>query len=84
VPKILNECILWTVEGIRLSTRYPSLEPCLTDTLRFSENSGYFRLGGRELIQVAELYLDWYEEYRVNPTEPVLTRNIFIDTPYRW
>jgi len=83
-PKILNECIFWTIDGIRYSNEYPSLEPCLRDTTDFSETEGYSRLSGRELIDVADLYLDWYDEYKSNHSEDFRTKNIFKNTSYRW
>jgi hypothetical protein len=83
-PKILNECLFWTIDGIRFANKYPSLEPCLIDTSDFSEIEGYFRLSGRELIDVADLYLNWYDEYKTNQSEVLRTKNIFENTTYRW
>ena len=84
MPKILNECIFWIIDGIRYSNKYPSLEPCLRDTSDFSETEGYSRLSGRELIDVADLYLDWYDAYKTNHSEDIRTKNIFKNTSYRW
>ena len=83
-PKILNECLFWTIDGIRFANKYPSLEPCLTDTLKFSESEGYTRICVRLLIDIADLYLDWYEEYENKPSEILRTKNIFENTTYRW
>lgn len=83
-PKILNECLLWTIDGIRLGNKYPSLEPCLLDTTTYSATTGYTRVQGKKLIEVAALYIKWYEEYTKTPTEQFKKINILAGTPYRW
>ena len=83
-PKILNECLLWTIDGIRFASKYPSLEPCLIDTSNFIEDFGYSRLTGREIIEVANLYLSWYEEYSADPSEALKTKNLLENTTYIW
>jgi len=83
-PKILNECLFWTIDGVRFGNKYPSLEPCLIDTTSFSEIEGYSRLTGRKLLEVADLYLLWYNEYKANPSSTLKTKNIFEDTSYSW
>jgi len=79
-PKILNECLLWTIDGIRLGTKYPSLEPCLVDL----STTGYSRLSGHELLEVSELYINWYDEYWKNPSESLKTKDLLENTTYRW
>jgi hypothetical protein len=83
-PKILNECIMWTIDGIRLGERYPSLEPCLMDITSFSEYTGYARLTKKELLSMADNYIRWYQEYLLNPTDAVRKRDIIDKTKYRW
>jgi hypothetical protein len=83
-PKILNECLLWTIEGIRFANKYPSLEPCLIDTSEFIEDPGNPRLTGRELIGVANIYISWYEDYKAHPTEALRTKNLLENTSYIW
>jgi hypothetical protein len=83
-PKILNECLFWTIDGIRFADKYPSLEPCLSDTSKISEFDGYSRLSGRELLEVADLYLGWYDEYETNPSKAKKTKNLLENTSYRW
>ncbi len=83
-PKILNECLLWTIDGIRLGNKYPSLEPFLIDTTAYSAVTGYTRLTGKKLVEIAALYIKWYTTYTQNPTEQLKKINILADTPYRW
>jgi hypothetical protein len=83
-PKILGECILWTVEGIRLGCKYPSLEPCIIDTTTYSETAGFLRLTQPQLIEISDMYMDWYDEYQQNPSDTVRYRYLFEDTPYIW
>jgi Domain of unknown function (DUF4943) len=82
-PKILNECLLWTIDGIRLGRKYPSLEPCLKDTSR-SKSTGYRRLSGKELIAVSEIYTTWYNEYKRNPSETLRVKNLLKTNALRW
>ncbi len=82
--KILSECIMWTIDGIRLGNKYPSLEPCLVDTTTYSELHGYARMSGQELLKISKLYINWYNEYKQNPTTELLKKNLFENTPYRW
>ncbi len=84
VPKILNECLFWTIDGIRFQNKYPSLEPVLIDTLSYFEDDGYIRLSGETLLEIADIYLEWYEEYQNHPSEIIKTKDIFINTTYRW
>ena len=83
-PKILCECLLWTIDGIRFGTKYPSLEPCLIDTSTYSDLTGYPRVSGRKLIEISNLYINWYNEYKKNPTETLKKKNLFENTPYKW
>ncbi|MDP3435860.1 MAG: DUF4943 family protein [Bacteroidales bacterium] len=83
-PKRLNECLFWTIDGIRSGNKYPSLEPCLVDTSTYSEQSGYSRVSGKKLIDLSNLYISWYEEYIKNPTELTLKKNLFEQTSYKW
>jgi hypothetical protein len=83
-PKILNECIMWTIDGIRLENKYPSLEPCLINTSTYSESTGYSRLSGEELLELSDLYVNWYFEYKKNPSEQLKTKNLLKNTPYKW
>ena len=83
-PKILNECLLWTIEGIRLGNKYPSLEPCLIDTSTYSELTGSSRLSEKELIEVSEIYINWYNEYKKNPSEILKTKKLLENTTYKW
>lgn len=83
-PKILNECLLWTIEGIRQQNKYPSLEPCLIDTLAYSAIHGYTRLSGKQLLEVSVIYKSWYAEYLNNPSESLRTKNLIEGTRLKW
>jgi hypothetical protein len=83
-PKILNECLLWTIDGIRFQDKYRSLEPCLIDTSNLIENFVYARLSGDQLMEVANLYEYWYREYERNPSIELRTKNILENTTYMW
>lgn len=83
-PKILNECIFWTIDGIRFQNKYISLEPCLIDTSNLIENFGYSRLTGDQLLEVASLYENWHEEYEEDPSIEHRQMNIFENTSYTW
>ena len=84
VSKTLCECLLWTIDGIRFGNKYPSLEPSLIDTTTYSESAGYTRISGKRLIEISNLYLTWYNEYKKNPTEALLKKNLFENTPFKW
>lgn len=83
-PKILCECLFWTIDGIRFGTKYPSLEPSLIDTSTYSDLTGYTRVSGKKLIEISNLYINWYNEYKKNPTETLKKKNLFENTPYKW
>lgn len=83
-PKILNECLLWTIDGIRFENKYPSLEPCLIDTSTYSELTGYPRVSGKKLIEISNLYINWYNDYKNHPTEAMKKKNLFENTPFKW
>ena len=83
-PKILNECLFWTIDGIRFGNKYPSLEPSLIDTLTYSVLTGYERVSGKKLIEISNLYINWYNEYKINPTETMKKKDLFENTPYKW
>jgi len=83
-PKILCECILWTIDGIRFRNKYPSLEPCLIDTTSNTGFREHTRLTGKKLIEVSNLYINWYNEYTKNPSETLRKNELFKDTPYQW
>ena len=84
LPKILCECIFWTIDGIRFGTKYPSLEPCLIDTTNYSIKTGYTRVSSEKLLEISDLYIKWHNDYKKNPTESIKQKNIFENTPYRW
>lgn len=83
-PKILNECLFWTIDGIRLGNKFPSLEPCLVDTSTYSDLTGYPRVSGKKLIEISNWYINWYNEYKKNPTETMKKKDLFENTPYKW
>jgi len=83
-PKILNECLLWTIDGIRFGTKCPSLEPCLIDVSNYSKTTGYMRISGQKLIEISSWYINWYKEYKNNPTEALRKKNLLENTTYRW
>lgn len=83
-PKILCECLFWTIDGIRFGSKCPSLEPCLIDTSTYSHLTGYTRVSGKKLIEISNLYINWYNEYKKNPTEALKKKNLFENTPYKW
>jgi hypothetical protein len=83
-PKRLNECLFWTIDGIRFGNKYPSLEPCLIDTSTYSVITGYKRVSGEKLIEISNLYINWHNEYKNNPTETIKKKDLFDNTPYKW
>jgi hypothetical protein len=83
-PKILNECLFWTIDGIRFQNKNRSLEPCLIDTSNLIEDFGYSRLSGYQLLEVANLYENWYNEYEKDPSEELRLKNILENTNYIW
>lgn len=83
-PKRLNECLFWTIDGIRFGNKYPSLEPCLIDTTTYSQQTGYLRVSGKKLEEISGWYNDWYNEYKKNPTEELKKKNLFENTSYKW
>lgn len=83
-PKRLSEGILWTIEGIRLGNKYPSLEPCLVDTSLYSLQTAYPRVSGKQLLQVADIYLNWHKEYVQHPSEELKTKNLLKGTTFVW
>jgi hypothetical protein len=83
-PKVLSECILWTIDGIRLEEKYPSLEPRLKDTLAYTSTIGFPRLTGKELIKIADTYSNWYNDYRNSPSNALKKKNLLGNTNYKW
>lgn len=77
-PKILNECLMWTIDGIRYGKKYPSLEPCLMDTLT------YMRITDNERKALATKYKSWHDEYTKNPSETLKKKNLLEGTTYKW
>jgi hypothetical protein len=77
-PKILNECVMWTIEGIRLKKKYASLQPMLLET-----SSPFNRLTKIQLIDLAVKYEEWHDEYQKNPSDAVRTK-VILDSKYRW
>lgn len=83
-PKVLGECILWTVEGIRLENKYGSLEPALKDTLAYTSTNGYPRLTGNELLRISDIYINWYSDYKKNPSDVLRKKDLLKNTSYKW
>ena len=83
-PKILNECLLWTIDGIRFGVKYPSLVAVLVDTLTYTETTGYARFSGKELQVVSGWYTAWHAAYKQNPSEALKKKDLFERTSYRW
>lgn len=83
-PKILNECLMWTIDGIRFENKYPSLEAILIDATIFSEATGYARLSGKELTEIGQWYKSWYQAYQSNPTADLRKKDLFAHTTYQW
>ncbi|MBX2971330.1 MAG: DUF4943 family protein [Cyclobacteriaceae bacterium] len=83
-PKILNECLMWTIDGVRLENKYPSLEAVLIDTSTYSALTGYPRISGKKLIEIGNWYKDWYQTYRANPSIELRKKNLFEQTTYQW
>lgn len=75
---ILGECLLWTVEGIRNGSRYGSLIPCLTNS---SSNQPYKGLTGPEILEVSELYKNWWSS---NWNDEWQDKNPLEGTLFRW
>jgi hypothetical protein len=74
---VLGECLLWTVEGIRNSTTYGSLDPYLIDTTKNNPAEG---ISGKEILIVRDLYQYWWSNFKdknwkdTNPLEGKLYR----------
>lgn len=56
---MLGEYLLWCVEGIIEGTAFASLTPILVNQT-YNED---YRLNGKEIIEVRELYQDWWKEF---------------------
>ena len=82
-PKILNECIMWVIEGIRMDETYPSLEPCLIN-INSNSQTDHFRLTKKQLISISIKYLQWHEEYLSNPNEITRKRDVIDASNFRW
>ena len=83
-PKVLSECILWTIDGIRLESRYPSLEPRLKDTLAYDPAKDLPRLTGKELVEIADIYSNWYHDYKSSPSNALRKKHLLENTTYKW
>jgi hypothetical protein len=83
-PKVLSECILWTIDGIRLERKYPSLEPSLRDTLAYTPTMEYPRLTGKELLKISDIYMNWYDDYKKKPSDSLKKKNLLESTSYKW
>nr|WP_278248341.1 DUF4943 family protein [Gramella sp. KN1008] len=77
-PNLLGECILWTIEGIKQNTRFPSLEPHLIN----QETNG--RLSMLELEEVYTLYARWWKSYKDNPVPGLLNVDVLEPNNFRW
>jgi|SRR5690606_33432180 hypothetical protein len=83
-PKFLNECIMWTIDGIRFENKYPSLEAVLIDTSAYSELTGYTRISKKKLAEIGNWYKEWYQAYRSAPSMELQKKNLFEQTTYQW
>jgi Domain of unknown function (DUF4943) len=83
-PKVLSECILWAIDGIRLERKYPSLEPRLKDTLAYNPTMGFPRLTGKELLKISDIYSKWYNDYKDSPSDSLKKQNLLGNTGYKW
>jgi hypothetical protein len=82
---ILNECFFWTIDGIRYQKKYLSFGPGLRDTSMSPDHyDGYPRLSGETLLEISDLYIEWFKEYKTNPSELLRKKNIFENTTYCW
>lgn len=77
---ILGECLLWTVEGIRNSNGYGSLDPFLIDTSH-DENEKYKGLTSGEILIVRDIYKNWWDNYKDGDWND---KNPLENTSYRW
>jgi hypothetical protein len=48
------------------------------------EDFGYSRLSGDQLLELANLYENWYEEYEKDTSEELRLKNILENTNYIW
>lgn len=55
---ILSECLLWTIDGIRIGKKFPSLDPVLTK----KEGGQYRYLNGAELLKVLDAFNSWWKK----------------------
>lgn len=78
IPKILNECIIWTIDGVRLGTKHPSLEPGLLNM----ETGPPSRLTNKQLVELSEKYVDWYNAHKMNPSEALRKKDLLENTTY--
>jgi hypothetical protein len=80
MPKYLSECILWTIEGIRMEVRYVSLQPHMLKV----EEEEFTRLTPQEILEVAAIYKSWWADYKSAPSETLKQKDLLEDTPYMW
>lgn len=78
---ILAECMLWTVEGVRIESRYGSLDPFLVN----SSHTDSFRTGitGSEILLVADQYKASWSTHKTNPGQWKL-QNPLQQSVYKW
>ena len=74
---ILGECLLWTVEGIRNSSGFGSLNPILIETT----DDQFKSLNGIEILIVRDLYQDWWTNYK---NQNWKEKNPLERKPYLW
>lgn len=77
----LGICLLWTIEGIRIGTKYPSMTP----RLLVSTEAGDRECTEAEALEVAQLYKLWWKgEYPFNRLHDKYTVNPLEETNYYW
>lgn len=60
---ILSECLLWTIEGIRIGSKYGSLVPILRKKVSDDPNVPYQYLDTNEILIVKDLYDTWWKKH---------------------
>lgn len=98
VNKKLGECLLWTIESIRVKYPYenplfpyPSSVPMLVDKKYIEDASTIsgidpldYRINNQQLYEVYEAYLQWWEDYNHENFEEIRTINPLDNLNYTW
>jgi hypothetical protein len=79
---ILTECLLWTIEGIRIERPYGSLVPYMSNNM-LPEERRLEGLSGIQVLSAREKYLAWWEQYKDDLTQ-LKQKNPLENSDYKW